>query len=267
MLEKLMFSDNNNFYTESLDKILNLDKFYMLSFIETKGSPVIIPITLTDYISIMLFEEETLANKYLLDNKIDKIMFVSEIKLNSLLLLLNNLFYRGLSGIIFNTKIEKDYYSYYYSIFDIFNKTENFNNTLIKEDNINLIRSLNNVLFKNEYIYYIYHNTLSVQDILNCIIRYNIYNDSKGLKFIRIFLEEKEIEDYCKKNKIIDNSSNDYPITTIPKENLFNSLVVLINREKVDYVNVFSKGKMYTVGLNDFITLIINIGFKQVIYD
>lgn len=267
MLEKLIFSDNNNFYTESLDKILNLDKFYMLSFIKTKGSPVIIPIASTDYISIILFEEETLANKYLLDNKIDKIMFFSEIKLNALLLLLNNLFYKGLSGIVFNTKIEKDYYSYYYSILDIFNKTENFNNDLIKDENINLIRKLNNILFRNGQIYYIYHPTLCAQDILNCVIRYNIFKDSNDLKFIRVFLEEKEIENYCKKNKIIDNSSKGFPITTIPKDHLCNSLVTLIGREKVDYIKIFSEGKIYKISLNDFITLILNIGFKQIIYN
>ncbi|MBH7847419.1 hypothetical protein I6A75_18295, partial [Clostridioides difficile] len=126
---------------------------------------------------------------------------------------------------------------------------------------------LNNILFRNGQIYYIYHPTLCAQDILNCVIRYNIFKDSNDLKFIRVFLEEKEIENYCKKNKIIDNSSKDFPITTIPKDHLCNSLVTLIGREKVDYIKIFSEGKIYKISLNDFITLILNIGFKQIIYN
>ena len=243
---------NNNLYNRLIKDILNNNKVY-LSTMGNYNQPTIIPIKGSELIAIQVFETLDLAKEYKKYNKID---FV-EISVNNLLLMLNELFFKGVTGVLYFNNSENK--TTYLLIEDIIK-----DNPLINKDTKNIISILNDVLINKNHFNYLYHFTLSADEILYCIVRFNV-NAEGSKKYINLFTDECVAETYCYKKGIYGEDKDKYPITTIVNDVLYHSLVKV--KDKIDFVIVHTKEKKYRVDIDVFIQLIINVGFNTLLLD
>lgn len=251
---------NNKLYIDNIKKILSKDYLYIsTNNYEDMFNPIIIPIVDTDEVVIQVFESLDLAKEYQNNNPIK----FTKISINEFYLLIDKLFFKGITGVLVMSKC-KECMTMYYSIIDFLNIYGDGENKLINTENMTLVRELRKVLIQNKFLNYIYHKTLTTDEILYCIVKYNI-EDEDFKKCINLFTSEEIAEKYCKKNNIKDIRTNDYPITTVINNVLYHSIVKL--KGCVDFINIYCDDKKYKINIDDFIYLIINVGFEQLNLD
>ena len=247
-------SHNKTLYNKLINNILSKETIYIATNeMNSISNPVVVPVTDTDVISIMLFESFELVNEYRTTNPID----FTEVKLNDLLLLLDKLFFKGVTGILYFSK-EEVVTSYLY-IEDILK-----DNQLINKENKELVRILNNVLLNKKYLNYLHHKTLTADEILYCIVRFNIHVEGSK-KYVNIFENELLAEEYCTKKGIYGDDKDKYPITTIVNSVLYHCITKL--KGKADFVVLHTENKKYKINIDDFVYLIINVGFEKLSLD
>lgn len=218
------------------------------------NNPVIIPVLDTDIIAIEVFESLELATKYQETNLVE----FMEIKLNDLLIIIDKLYFKGVTGILFFSS-NKNYTTSYLYIEDLIS-----DNDFIKKENKQLIVLLNKVLLGKNYLNYLHHQSLTADEILYCIVRFTIQSEGNK-KYINIFEDESLAEKYCDKKLIYGKDKDNYPITTIPNSVLYHSMTKLCN--KIDFIVLHTRNKKYKVDIDEFISLIIKIGFEQLTLD
>lgn len=217
------------------------------------SNPIIVPILDTDLVAIQLFSSFEMANEYKTLNPIE----FSEIKLNDLLLLLDKLFFKGVTGVLYFS--DNEVVTSYLHIEDLVK-----NNHLVTKEYKEVVRILNNVLLNKKYFNYLHHQTLTVDEILYYIVRFNIHNEGTK-KYVNIFETEQLAEQYCTKKGIYGEDKDEYPITTISNSVLYHCITKL--KGKADFIVMYSENKKYKINIDDFIYLIINVGFEQLNLD
>lgn len=271
-------------YENKIKELLNQEKVYIL--INRSKDVLVTPIKNTEWVVVQVFESEEIANLYIQDNKLEGYMEVDILSINSFLLLLEKLFYKGVTGILYNCKMDiaRTIYIQTTSLFiDI-------EDTLVKNENQNVIKVLLNALYTKEFLNYIYNPMLNADEISIGIVKYAIRSDGKR-KCIDLFENRDIAEKYCKRKgiekrledslkKLVKDKDNNetvlseigddfkkekYPVTTVMNEVLFHSLRMLLNKEENDdmYVRLHTKDTFYKIDIKTFIQLVINAGFKQ----
>lgn len=274
LYEQYINGDNKKIYEKKFCELKNLKKIYLLDFKNNlNNSTFLIPIKEIGLV-MPVFEEKKLAEQYLEINKefFKESLIIQETSYGVLEYLIENLFYKGLDGIL------------YYTPNPIFYKTTRFiKNDLITEDTTEVINILNRILLAKENFYYMYKN-LSVDEVLLGVVKFLIRTDGKN-KYVDLFLSREDAENYCKKKNIIvdcyNNSTNKttsntnvlrligddkeqekYPVSSIMNDMLFHS----INKEdeKIDQVKIHTNKKTYNIKTKEFLRLVMNVGFNVI---
>lgn len=245
---------NKTLYNKFINDVLSKKTLYIATNeMNNISNPVVIPVTNTDIVCVQLFESFEIANEYKTLNPID----FTEIKLNDLLLLLDKLFFKGVTGVLYFSN--EDVVTSYLHIEDILK-----DNHLINKENKELVKILNNVLLNKKYFNYLHHKTLTADEILYCIVRFNTHVEGSK-KYVNIFETELLAEEYCTKKGIYGDDKDKYPITTIVNSVLYHCITKL--KGKADFIVLYTENKKYKINIDDFIYLIINVGFEQLSLD
>lgn len=256
-------------------------------------NPMIVPVKDTNWLTIQIFNNENIANQYLKDNELEGVAFIQPIAVDSFLIVLERLFFKGLTGILFNGEFNSLEKTIYIPIYLLFLKEED---TLINPKYEEVIYLLNKSLLEKKFLYYIYHNTMTPDEVLYGIVRFTERFDGKE-KFVDIFIDRNIAEKYCEKRKIFinkkyisdksinkdidaDKTNTDvlneiesdadkeiYPVTSIMNNVLFNAINCLYNKKddrRIDYVKIHDYKKDYKVPLEDFLQIVVNVGFPQI---
>lgn len=94
---------NKKIYNKLIETILCKESFYIsTNEMNVLLNPLIVPIENSEEISIQLFETFELANEYRTNNPI----YFSKIERNELLLLLDKLFFKGVTGVLYFSETE-----------------------------------------------------------------------------------------------------------------------------------------------------------------
>ena len=244
---------NKKQYFKMLNDLLDKEEFIISTNEDNNFSnPIIIPIQDTAHISIQLFESEEIALKYQAVNPIK----LSRIKKNELLILLDALYYKGLSSMLCYLNDESCLFTY---IEDVLR-----NNPLVSETNTRLIKVLNKLLIEKGRFNYVYHKTLTVDEIIYGIVRYNILKEGSK-DYIHLFETEDLAEKYLmgKSIKITDDVT--YPITTITNAVLYHSLANY--KKNIDFIVIHTEKEKIKIDKSDFIKIIVRVGFEQLNLD
>lgn len=256
-IDKILSIKENSktIYNQLIECFLSKETLYMAtnrSF--DVSNPVVVPIMSTDIVAIQLFETKELIEEYQKANLIE----VTEVRLNDVMLLLDKLYFKGITGVLYFNNNE-NYITSYLHIEDLLKDTH-----LVNKENKKLVKLLNKVLLQKKYFNYLHHPTLTADEILYCIIRFNI-NVEGTKKYINIFETEELAEEYCTKKGIYGDEKENYPITTIVNSVLYHAITKL--EGKVDFIVIYSENKKYKIKLEDFVYLIVNVGFEQLNLD
>lgn len=254
-IDKILNTKNNkNLYNRLIEGLLKKETLYIATNeYNNISNPVIIPILDTKLVAIQIFSSFEIANEYKTLNPIE----FSEIKINDLLLILDKLFFKGVTGALYFS--DNEVVTSYLNIEDLLKE-----NKLATKENKEVIRVLNNVLLNKKYFNYLHHKTLTIDEILYYIVRFNIHNEGTK-KYVNIFENENLAEEYCTRNGIYGNDKDAYPITTISNSVLYHCITKLKN--KADFIVIHTQNKKYRINIDDFIYLIINVGFEQLNLD
>lgn len=288
------YYNNNKYkktYEDFVEDFLKNKHYYILTNIDTDIvglNPMIVPIKGTDFLAVCLFESEEICDKYINDNNLYHYAESTILTKDILLMTLEKLFYKGLTGILYNGFFINEIKTTYIPIYLIGNI---INNRFLTLTNENIVKVLNKALLNKEYLYYIYHPTLNIDEIFYGIVRFK--EEQSKSKTINLFVNREVIESYCEKNKIISNkvkmiinqakskikksnkevldeinadkSKEIYPTTSIKNDVLFHAMNVLKNRKNlnINTIKIHDLKEVYSISLDDFIDLIIKVGFPQ----
>lgn len=283
---------NKENYKRFIDKFLSSKNFYILVNEDTEIiglNPMIIPIKDTDWMTICLFETKEIAEQYIDNNGLENYASMEILNKDVFLMTVEQLFYKGVTGILYMGTYINDIKTIYIPIFLI---GEMINNKLFTSNNIKIIKVLNNVLLNKKYLHYVYHQTLTVDEIMYGIVRFKEEKSKK--KTINLFVDRNSAENYCEKNKIYlnklkmilnqaklkpkknnkeilseidsDKLKDMYPTTTIKNDLLFHSISLLKKRKliSINTIKIHDLNEVYNISLDDFISLIMRIGFPQI---
>lgn len=247
--------NNKSLYDKLFKNFLNNETLYMATNnMREMSNPVVIPIVNTEEVAIQIFETKEMIEEYRKTNMIE----ITEVSLNEVLLVLDKLFFKGVTGVLYYSN-NNDYMTSYLHIEDLIKE-----NHLVNKENIGLIKILNKVLLQKQYFNYLYHKTLTADEILYCIVHFNTHVEGTK-KYVNIFETEELAEEYCMKKGTYGVNKDDFPITTIVNSVLYHAISKL--KDKVDFIVLHSKDKKYKVKVEDFIYLITNVGFEQLNLD
>lgn len=244
---------NKKQYFKALNDLLDKEEFFISVNEEHNiSNPIIIPIQNTAYISVQVFETESVALEYQSTNPIK----VTKITKNELLILLDNLYFKGLNSILFYLSDKSCLFAY---IEDVL-----ISNPLVSKTHTELIKVLNKILIEKKRFNYIYHKTLTIDEILYGIVRYNILKEGSQ-DYIHLFETEELAETYLKSKGINFDDDKHYPITTILNPVLYHSLAN--SKKNIDFIIVHTVGGKVKVSKSDFINMIVRVGFEQLNLD
>lgn len=307
-------------YKHKIKSLLNLDEIFILNSLAKEA--LVIPIKETDWIVVQAFESIDIAKTYVEENNLKDYVEIEKLSINNFLLILEKLFFKGITGVLFNCDIN-GYKTVYISLPLLFNDVED---TLVKAEYQPIINTLVNTLQSKHYLHYIHHPSLNADEISIGIVKYVIRFDGLN-NYIDLFESRELAEEYCFDKKIekslednikkivkdkTDNkeilseikddfNKEKYPITTVMNNILFYSIKVLLEKEiseKEDLikdiekkknenpkyelskneakllnlalnkssnllVKIHREDKVYKIAMDDFLQLIINVGFEQ----
>lgn len=309
-----------NIYKEKINSLLKMNDIYVMSNID--NGVFVVPVKETNWGIVQTFESYEIAELYISENQLNGYVKIDCLSVNSLLLMLEKLFYKGVTGILFNCVIDEPR-TIYIPMPLLFKDIED---TLVTANNQPIIRLLVKALYTNDYLNYLHHPTLNADEISIGIIRYVLRFDGKN-NYIDMFENRITAEKYCYKKgieknaeynckKTIKNNKDNekvlseigdnvqlekYPITTIMNSVLFHSIKLLLEKEYKEKeeiiqnielkkkenpnyelketdkkllalannkksnlkIKIHSQDKIYEISMDDFMQLVINVGFEQ----
>lgn len=242
---------------ESDNIILALNSDYS----ETNLDAMIIPIGGTDEICFQIFESEAILEDYKLINGLNEEFKTHTIDRNIFYMLVQELYLKGVTGLILNCELDGDYRTMYYPILEFikYEKGPYSIKKLYTPEKQAIIRILNKVKNINQPLSYIYRNDLTAQEVSLYIIKYQIFNN-KSNSCIKLFTTVNEADEYCKTHKLMQNGE---PMnTTAHNGALFNSIYHAV--DKVKNVELYDNGDLYKIPIVDFLELVSGVGFEQI---
>ena len=268
-----------DFFKKKVNELYNKEDVTILvnSPNDLLPSPVITPIGNTNWITVNVFENNKEANEFILNSGLLNKIYPQVLSGNKFLFLLEKLFFKGVSGVLYSFGED----SLYIPTIELLKREKN---SLLKETYLEIVRYLNTTLNKSEFLYYIYDDILTADEILYGIVKFKIENISNK-KYIDIFTNRDLAEKFCMKNKIesknnlclsftnekcnkdvlneigADTTKENIPVTSIINNLLFHSLN--INLKKVNLIRFHTNDKKYIIPIEDFLKLVVNIGFEQ----
>lgn len=288
LFDKYYNKENKIEYERFVDNFVNSKLFYILVN-EDKNivdlNPMIIPVKDTEWTSICLFESKEIAEQYIEANNLIGYANTEVLSKDLLLMTLEKLFYKGITGILYMGNFINNITTIYIPILLIGHV---LNIELFTLNNANIIKILNGALLNNVYLHYIYHQSLTVDEVVYGIVRFK--EEKSTNKTINLFANRDLAEEYCKKNKLFyskvksilnhankknnkeilkeigaDKLKEMFPITSIKNDLLFHAITILKKRNKIniDTIKIHGLKDVYKISLDDFIDLIIKVGFPQ----
>lgn len=225
----------------------------------TMIDPMLMPIGEKD-IAFMLFENEDILNEYRDLNDVGEKLQVTSIDKNAFYILIQELFLRGITGVILQGVIDGKKVTLYYPIIELINYENGKHSIkrLYTKDKQEIISYLNYVLTKNKPLSYVYRKDLTAQEVSLYLVKYHIFEE-KNSKNIKLFMTEELANNYCKKNNFLRD--NEEMNTTAHNGILFSSLYNLGG--KVDEIHFYTDEKIYKISLMEFLELLAGVGFEQ----
>ena len=262
MINKIYYKmKDTDIYKNVLDNIKSKNEVYVIStntdILDLK--PLLVPIINTKFVSILLFTEEQLGKDYMEQNNLNNLELVKLSK-NEYLIFLNKLYFNGVNSVIFNGYLKDNLGSLLYTIPSILKYIGNEKNVIIDDKYIPLISELRRLLINKKNFLYVYDKSLSVSDVSLGIVRFYIHNAHE--RYINLFVDEKDAEEYCKKNKI--KYRKEYPIACVENRLLYNSIVTARRNSDVKVIYIYIDGERYKISTIDFMKLILRIGFDSI---
>lgn len=222
--------------------------------------PMIIPIMTTDFICFQIFESKDVLDEYIKENNLEGKLLTRKINKDIFYMIIQDLFLRGVTGVLLNCKLDGAYKTMYYSICELveYEKNKYSLKRLYTKKKENLIKLLNYMKLKNKQFFYIYREDLSAQEVCFYIVKFHIFH--KNSNSVKLFTTEEEANNYCKKHNIL--KSDEPRNTTIHNDLLFGSLYHLGN--KVEVVEIYDNENYYKIPLVEFLELVAGVGYQQI---
>ena len=253
----------SNKHKNKLIDVINSKEFFIAINDEYNNeniiNPMIVPMGKKDIV-FMIFENEEIANSYKKLNNLENKLEIKSINKNAFYILIQELFLRGITGVILQGILDDKEVTLYYPILELINyeKGSHSIKRLYTKDKQDIISYLNYVRINDNPLSYIYRKDLSAQEVALYLVKYHIF-DEKDNRNVKLFITEDLADDFCKKNNIYRDG--EAMNTTAHNGILFSSLANLSG--KVDNIYFYTYEKTYKLPLIEFIELLAGVGFEQ----
>lgn len=221
-------------------------------------NPLIIPME-NDDISFMIFENKDIVDNYKKLNDLEDKLKVKSITKNALYILIQELFLKGITGVILQAVLDNKEVTLYYPILELINYENKgvFNKGIYTKDKQDIIRHLIYAKNKNKPLSYVYRKDLSVQEVALYLVKYHIFEEKNNN--VKLFVTEDLADDFCKKNNMFRDGET--MSTTAHNGILFSSLANL--NGKIDTIYFYTSKNIYKLSLIEFLELLAGVGFEQ----
>lgn len=253
----------SNKHKNKLINVINSKEFFIAINDEYSNedviNPMIVPIGDKDIV-FMIFENEKILNSYKKLNNLEDKLKIKSINKNAFYILIQELFLRGITGVVLQGILNNKEVTLYYPILELINyeKGSHSIKRLYTKDKQEIISYLNYVRINDKPLSYVYRKDLSAQEVALYLVKYHIF-DEKNNKNIKLFITEAVADDFCKKNNIFRDGE---PMNTTAHNGiLFSSLANLSG--KIDNVYLYTNEKTYKLPLIEFLELLAGVGFEQ----